>query len=145
MRTSRWTVAGTVILALLESTSIGVAAQDEAQSMTIAELGGDAFPVSGTVTIDGVALQPKFAPWDEQYFFSDGTGVIVIDPNSAVPLLTPISIVGHQVERDELVVTRWVELDRPMGSSGPREAAFLAWVALLADDPVGDDDDGDDA
>jgi hypothetical protein len=133
-------------MALLAGASVagasGVAAQDEAQPMTVAEVSSDFG--DGPVTFDGIALQPKFAPYDNQYFFSDGTGITIIDPRGDVPLLTPIHIVGHQLERDEIEVTSWTELDAPMENLGPHAEAFLAWVALLGDDDMDDDDGGDD-
>ncbi len=135
-------LAGVIASALLGITSIGVAAQDEAQPVTVAEVLTDT--VSDTVTIDGIALQYKFVPWEWAYYFSDGTGIIIIDPRGDVPLLTPINIVGHQMVVDEIEVTSWTELDAPMENIGPREEAFLAWVALLGDDDMSDDDMGDD-
>jgi hypothetical protein len=135
-------LAGVIASALLAITSIGVAAQDEAQPMTVAEAHSD--NVSRPITIDGIAVQSKFTPYDYQYLFSDGTGITIIDPDGEVPLLTPINIVGNQRLVDEIEVSSWTELDGPMEDLGPREEAFLAWVALLGDDDMDDGDDGDD-
>ena len=125
-------LAGITAASLLALTSIGVAAQDDPQPTTVAEVNSGA--VTGTVTIDGIALEPKSAG-DDEYFFSDGTGITIIDVEGSVPLLDPINIVG-QVATDEIDVSSWTPLEAPMENMGPREEAFMAWAALLRDDDM---------
>jgi uncharacterized protein YdeI (BOF family) len=135
--------AGVLAAALLAVTSLAVTAQDDAQPTTVADVNSGA--VSGTVTIDGVALGQKGGD-DDEFFFSDGTGVTVIDVNDedkGVPQFTLINIVG-QVASDEIDVSSWTLLEAPTANLGPREEAFMAWVALFGDDDMVDDDDDDD-
>ena len=128
-------VSGLVAVALALSI-VGVAAQEEPQPATVAEI--DAGVVSGAVTIDGAALVRAD---DEEYYFSDGLATVKIDIDTSnadpdVPLMTLINIVGT-TSSDEIDVSSWTELEEPAADLGPREEEFMAWVALLGDD---DDD-----
>ena len=53
----------------------------------------------GEVLLVGAALEQTDD--EEEYFFSDGTGITIIDADDNVPLLTPINIIG-QVASDDL-------------------------------------------
>lgn len=140
--------SGVLSAALLVVSSVGATAQDEPRP-SVAEVNSGA--VSGSVTIDGVVLEPKRGE-DDEYLFSDGTGVTVIDVDDDPPLLTPVTIVG-QVTSDDIDVSSWAPADAVMADAGPAAEAFMAWVAVLRGDDVaaagdgaggdGEADDGD--
>lgn len=131
--------AGVISTTLLVISSV-VATAQEAPGPTVAEVNAGA--VSGSVTMDGVVLDPKRGE-DDEYFFSDGTGVTIIDVDDDPPLLTPITIVG-QVTSDDIDVSRWTPADAPMADAGPEAEAFMAWVAALGGGAMGDGVDGTD-
>lgn len=99
-------------LALALSIAIGapVLAQDEATPSTISQI--DAGEATGTVYLEGAALERTD---DDEYLFSDGTGVIEIDIDTSaadaeVPLFTLIGVDGT-VASDEIDVTNWAPLE----------------------------------
>jgi len=98
--------------ALALSIAIGapVLAQDEAAPATISQI--DAGEATGTVYLEGAALERID---DDEYLFSDGTGVIELDINTSaadaeVPLFTLIGVDGT-VASDEIDVTNWAPLE----------------------------------
>ena len=98
-------------MALLITTS--ALAQDEAQPTTISAI--DRGEATGLVSLEGSALSQID---DDEYMFSDGTGVIEIsidatDAEVDVPLFTLIGIEGTVVtdEIDEIDVTAWAPLE----------------------------------
>lgn len=87
-----------------------VVAQDEVAKTTISAI--DRGEVSGAVYLEGAALERTDD--DDEYLFSDGTGVITIDVDSnagegEVPLFELIGIEGT-VASDEIDVSRWEPL-----------------------------------
>jgi len=118
-------------MALLIATS--ALAQDEAQPTTISAI--DRGEVTGLVSLEGSALEQTD---DDEYLFSDGTGVIAIevsidasDAEDEVPLFTLIGIEGT-VATDEIDVTAWA----PLGIMTPAVIvpeeqvieAFWGWI-----------------
>jgi len=118
-------------MALLIATS--ALAQDEAQPTTISAI--DRGEVTGLVSLEGSALEQTD---DDEYLFSDGTGVIAIevsidasDVEAEVPLFTLIGIEGT-VATDEIDVTAWA----PLGIMTPAVIvpeeqvieAFWGWI-----------------
>lgn len=122
-------------MALLIATS--ALAQDEAQPTTISAI--DRGEVTGLVSLEGSALEQTD---DDEYLFSDGTGVIAIEVSidasdaeaeaeAEVPLFTLIGIEGT-VATDEIDVTAWA----PLGIMTPAVIvpeeqvieAFWGWI-----------------
>ena len=129
--TRRMALTSTATAALLALGSFGAVAQDEPQSANIADV--NAGKVTGSVTIDGAALVQKD---DEEYYFSDGTDITVIDIDTSgadpeVPLMTLISIVGTAAS-DEIDVTSWTPLDIMTAAviKSPEEVSkvFQGWI-----------------
>jgi len=129
--TRRMALTSTATAALLALGSFGAVAQDEPQSANIADV--NAGKVTGSVTIDGAALVQKD---DEEYYFSDGTDITVIDIDTSgadpeVPLMTLINIVGTAAS-DEIDVTSWTPLDIMTAAviKSPEEVSkvFQGWI-----------------
>ena len=100
------TLRGSFVAALALTLALPVLAQDEAPPTTISSI--DRGEASGTVYLEGAALEQIEG---ERYVFSDGTGVITIDIDTAsaeadVPLFELIGIEGA-VASDEIDVGGW--------------------------------------
>lgn len=124
-------IAVAAAAALVSAASLGVAAQDEPATVTIADI--SAGKASGSVTIIGSAL---VRIGDEEYYFSDGTDVIAIDIDTTaadpdLPLLELITIDGS-VAADEIDVSSWAPLDIMVATviKSPEEVmeAFGGWI-----------------
>jgi len=130
-RTRRTAVISAATAALVALSSVGAAAQDEPQAANVADV--NAGKVTGSVTIDGAALVQKD---DEEYYFSDGTDITVIDIDTSgadadVPLMTLINIVGATAG-DEIDVTSWAPLEimTPAVIKTPEDVtkSFMGWI-----------------
>jgi uncharacterized protein YdeI (BOF family) len=109
MRSNHRALAACLAVALSVAIAAPALGQDEAKPTTISKI--DAGEVAGVVYLEGAVLERLD---DEEYLFSDGTGVISIDIDTStadtdLPLFTLIGIEGS-VASDEIDVRRWEPL-----------------------------------
>jgi uncharacterized protein YdeI (BOF family) len=109
MRSNHRALAACLAVALSVAIAAPALGQDEAMPTTISKIA--AGEVAGVVQLEGAVLERLD---DEEYLFSDGTGVISIDIDTStadtdLPLFTLIGIEGS-VASDEIDVRRWEPL-----------------------------------